>query len=194
MLERVADKSNGWDDVAEHLLPGRSPIGAATVREWSKALLRGASVLDIGCGPGVPISKVLVDEGFEVYGVDPSPKFIAAFRKHFPNSPAQCAAIEDSDFFGRTFDAVVAWGVMFLLQPEEQAAAIGRLARVLNPGGRFLFTSEKEELKWNDSFTGRESRSLGREEYTRILLREGLTLTGHASDEGENYYYFTVKS
>jgi 2-polyprenyl-3-methyl-5-hydroxy-6-metoxy-1,4-benzoquinol methylase len=193
MPENVLDKSSGWDDVAEHLLPGRTPIGAATVREWSKALPRGASILDIGCGPGVPISKVLIDEGFEVYGVDPSPKFVAQFRKHFPNAPVQCAAIEDSDFFSRTFDAVVMWGVMFLFQPEEQAAAIRRVAGVLNPGGRFLFTAEKMKLTWNDSFTERESQSLGREEYERILLGEGLALIGNASDEGDNFYYFAVK-
>jgi 2-polyprenyl-3-methyl-5-hydroxy-6-metoxy-1,4-benzoquinol methylase len=75
---------------AEKVHPrGRNPrIGAATVREWSKALPRGSSILDLGCGHGVPISQVLIDDGFSLYGVDASAKMIAAFRGRFPHAEA----------------------------------------------------------------------------------------------------------
>ena len=172
----------------------RNPkIGAATVVKWSKQLPRGASVLDLGCGHGVPISQVLIHHRFRVFGVDASAKLIAAFRRRFPSAYAERAAVEDSDFFARTFDGVVAWGLLFLLQPEVQAAIIGKVAKALNPGGKFFFTAPKEAVTWLDALTGRESISLGSEEYQRILRKNGMKLDDELSDEGENHYYLASK-
>ena len=189
------DKSNGYEQVAESFMRARNPrVGVATVREWSRTLPPAASILDLGCGYGVPISQALIDDGFAVYGVDASPKLIAAFRGRFPQAHAECAAAEESEFFGRTFDGVVAWGLMFLLPPDVQPIVIGKVAEALNPGGRFLFTSPFDPVTWSDVLTGRESVSLGREVYRQILGAAGLVLVGEASDEGDNHYYFASKA
>jgi len=188
------DKSNGYEQIAKSFMRARNPrIGPATVRQWSKSLPHGTEILDLGCGFGVPISQALIEEGFGVYGVDASPSLIATFRERFPNARAECAAVEESDFFRRSFDAIVAWGLMFLLPPETQARVIRKVGRALNPGGRFLFTSLSMPLTWSDSLTGLESISLGKERYEEILLAEALRLEGDAVDEGENYYYFVLK-
>src|SRR5687768_2916479 len=79
------DASHGYEERAEEFRAGRSPvIGVATVRKWASSLPTGAAVLDLGCGDGVPIMQVLVDAGFEMYGVDASPRMIAALRARFP--------------------------------------------------------------------------------------------------------------
>ncbi|MFL6463603.1 MAG: class I SAM-dependent methyltransferase [Bryobacteraceae bacterium] len=160
--EQQPDPSNGYEKAAECFMLSRNPqIGAATVREWSKRLLRGASVLDIGCGHGTPISQVLIQEGFVLYGVDASAKMIAAFRTNFPHAFAECSAVEGSDFFGHTFDGVVAWGLLFLLSPAAQAKLIHKVGKVLRNGGQFLFTCPRESVTWNDAQSGSESCSLG---------------------------------
>src|SRR5579871_2996346 len=67
----VDDASNGYESVAAVFVGLRDPmIGAGVVREWARALPAGASVLDLGCGHGVPISMTLMREGIEVFGVD----------------------------------------------------------------------------------------------------------------------------
>jgi 2-polyprenyl-3-methyl-5-hydroxy-6-metoxy-1,4-benzoquinol methylase len=188
------DKSNGYDGAAESFMSTRNPrIGAATVREWSHTLAHDSSILDLGCGHGVPISRMLIREGFTVYGVDASTKMIAAFRKRFPNAHAECSAVEESEFFRRTFDGVVAWGLMFLLPTDVQTIVIRKVARVLNPSGKFLFTSPKEAVTWYDALTGRESISLGAELYQKHLHAAGLNLVGEDFDEGSNHYYFASK-
>jgi 2-polyprenyl-3-methyl-5-hydroxy-6-metoxy-1,4-benzoquinol methylase len=188
------DKSNGYEEAAEVFMSSRNPrIGAATVRDWSQTLPPGSSVLDLGCGHGVPISRALIEEGFNVYGVDASAKLIAAFRKRYPHAQAECSAVEDSEFFGRTFDGGVAWGLMFLLPADVQSAVIGKVAGALNPSGKFLFTSPKEPVTWRDALTGRESISLGAEAYQQILRAEGLVLVGEQLDEGGNHYYLVSK-
>ena len=188
------DKSNGYEEIADRFMLARNPqIGPATVREWSKTLPTGSSILDLGCGNGIPITQILIEEGFAVYGIDASAKMIAAFRANFPHAHAECAAVEGSAFFGRTFDGVVAWGLMFLLPPDIQTILIGKVASVLNSGGKFLFTSPRDAFTWKDIQTGRECLSLGLEKYHDMLRAAGLVLVGEASDEGENYYYFVSK-
>jgi 2-polyprenyl-3-methyl-5-hydroxy-6-metoxy-1,4-benzoquinol methylase len=142
----------------------------------------------------VPISEVLIDNGFAVYGVDASPRLINVFRQHFSKAQAECSAVEDSEFFGRAFDAAIAWGLIFLLPADVQRTVIGKIARSLKPGGRFLFTSPQEPLTWLDALTKRMSISLGVEEYERILRADGLKLVGETLDEGDNHYYFASKS
>ena len=109
-----SDQTNGYEEIAQRFLSARNPlIGAATVRDWSVSLPPNSAVLDLGCGSGIPVSQSVIAQGHTVYGIDASPTMIAAYRKNFPAAHAQCAAVEDSDFFGRSFDAIVAWGFLF---------------------------------------------------------------------------------
>ena len=162
--------------------------------DWSQMLPDGATVLDLGCGTGVPISQALIESGFNVYGVDASARMIAAFRARFPTVPVECAAVEDSTFFGRTFDGVVAWGLFFLLDAEVQRRLIAKVATVLPSGGRLLFTAPSQSCSWADAMTGRTSISLGHEAYRNALEAEGMSLVGTHRDEGENHYYLAQKT
>src|SRR5215813_1340353 len=151
--------STGYKRVAVEFLAGRgsapsTAIGAKPVRDWARTLKRGATVIDLGCGSGLPITEVLVAEGLNVYAIDAAPSLVQAFRRNFPNIPVACEAVEDSRFFNRTFDGVVSWGLMFLLSPEEQLQLIQRIADILVPGGKLLFTSCAQPAVWNDAMTG----------------------------------------
>jgi hypothetical protein len=118
---------------------------------------------------------------------------IEAFRRRFPEAHAQCESVEESDFFGRKFDGVVASGLMFLLPAHVQAFLIQKVDEVLNPNSKFLFTSPEEACTWHDALTGRDSISLGSHVYEQILHAEGLRVVGQRFDEGHNHYFFTVK-
>jgi len=164
------------------------------VADWSKMLPPGATILDLGCGTGVPISQALIEREFNVYGVDASPSMVAAFRTRFPTVPVECAAVEDSDFFGRTFDGVIAWGLLFLLDAETQHTLIKKIANVLRGDGRLLFTAPSESCSWRDAMTGRISISLGHEPYRKALEDDGMSLVGTHRDEGDNHYYLAQKT
>ena len=130
----MTDRSNGYERVAAEFLAGRGSartrsrgVGVKAVREWARTLPRGAAVIDLGSGPGFPITEILVSEGLNVYAVDASPSFVEAFRHNLPGIPVACEAVEDSTFFDRTFDAVITWGLMFLLPAEAQRAKASRL-------------------------------------------------------------------
>jgi SAM-dependent methyltransferase len=195
-----ADGSNGYEGIASIYVAGRGTrpvvgdaIGAATVRAWARAFPPGATVLDLGCGPGEPSTRVLREAGLSTYAIDASSAMVAAFRERFPGVPIEQNTVEASGLFDRTFDGVLAWGLLFLLEPAAQALVIDKVAGALEPGGRFLFTAPREPLEWLDAMTGRPSQSLGAKTYERLLRDAGLTWVADARDEGENHYYFVDK-
>jgi SAM-dependent methyltransferase len=188
------DPSRGWNAIAQEFIAARSDIGADIVRRWARRLPSGGVVVDVGCGSGAPVSVVLVEEGFRVFGIDASPALVAAFRRRFPSAEVACEAVETSGFFQRKFDGAVAVGLLFLLPADDQRDVIDRVARALGPGGRFLFSAPHQPCEWHDSLTGRPSRSLGEEGYRGALERAGMRLVGHHVDEGRNHYFDAVRT
>ena len=194
----MTDPSNGYESVAAAFLAGRgrapsTAIGAREVREWACTLPRGAAVIDLGCGSGLPLTKILVSEGLNVYAIDAAPSLVEAFRHNLPETPIARESVEDSSFFNRRFDGILAWGHMFLLQREAQRSLIRSMADLLVPGGRLLFTSPAEAVIWNDAMTGLESRSLGAAAYRRLLSAGDISVTSEYEDEGQNHYFDAFK-
>ena len=190
----MIDRSNGYEGIAAEFVSARSAtIGVKRVRDWAKALPRGGAVVDLGCGSGFPITAVLVAEGLRVYGIDAAPSLVRTFRRNLPDATIACEAVQDSKFFDRAFDGVLAWGLMFLLSPEDQRRLIQRIADILVPGGRLLFTSPAEIGFGDDVLTGRETRSLGAEEYRRRLSAVDLSVASEYKDEGGNHYFDVFK-
>jgi len=189
----MADRANGYEDYAEQFMLRRDKfIGPDAVREWARRLPPGADVLELGCGHGV-ISVVLVEAGLKLFAVEPSPTLLRAFQERFPGVETDCSPAEESAFFGRAFDAIVAWGVLFLMEEVAQRQVLSKAAAALRPGGRFLFTAPRENGEWIDILTQRPSRSLGAEAYETLLREAGCEVSSGGKDLGGNEYYEAVK-
>lgn len=189
-MRRSAGESAGYEEVAETFMALRtaSRTGAGAIGAWAAGLPAGSAVLDLGCGHGVPVAETVIGAGHRVWGVDASPALVEAFRARFPGVEVECGRVQDCDFFGRRFQGIVAWGLMFLLSPDEQAALIRRVAKVLDPGGEFLFTAPWQEAEWEDVLTGRRAVSLGAERYRSLLEAAGLEVLEEGADDGGNHY------
>ncbi len=189
------DPSNGWEAIAPSFIDYISEltVGVETIRSWAKLFPPGAAILDLGCGPGTPRSKVLFDAEVAVYAVDAAPTMASAYQRRFPEARVACEPVEESSFFGHMFEGVLAWGLMFLLPAETQRNLIHRVGKVVRAGGRFLFTAPSQVHTWADLSTDRPSISLGRSAYTSILAEAGFKLAAEYTDEGENHYYDAVK-
>jgi SAM-dependent methyltransferase len=200
MSSATEDGSNGYEAVASIYIAGRGTrarvgdsIGAAVVKAWAAAFPPGAAVLDLGSGPGEPSTRILQEAGLTTYAVEASASMVAAFRQQFPGVPMDHSTVEASEFFNRSFHGVLAWGLVFLLAPAAQALVFRKVARALEPRGRFLFTAPREPLEWLDGMTERPSYSLGADAYERLLSDAGLRWVDDAEDEGGNHYYYAER-
>lgn len=191
----MMDSAKAYEAHAHEYLLGRdtSPIGAQVVDQWSRTLRKGATVIELACGGGYPITRVLNAAGLQIWAVESSPTLVAKFRSRFPSIPAQCARVQESDFFGRKYQGAIAIGLIFLLSEQEQANLIFRVSEILEPGGRFLFMAPIQIGTWKDMNTGLECKSLGQERYEELLRNVSLHVVATHRDVGENNYYDAKK-
>lgn len=170
--------------------------GVPEVSSLAASLPPGATVLDIGCGNGIPLTRILLDAGCAVVGVDSSSRMLDRFRVNCPGTPFTCSPIQSCDFQGATFDAALAWGVLFHLEHAEQQKVVAKVSQVLKPGALFLFTSGDEEGSIQGApMNGVPFRywSFSVEEYRDLLRQNALTLIDVHKDAGQNVYYLAAK-
>lgn len=161
------------------------------------SLAPGSRVLDIGCGNGIPITRALLSAGHHVVGLDSSREMLARFRVNCPEAEALCGRVESYLFSASEYDAAIAWGVLFHLTPEEQINAIANVARALQSGAPFLFTSGDQ-----DGFEPKTGTmngvsfhyySFSPANYERVLREQGFALKDVHADAGQNTYYLATK-
>ena len=85
----MTDPTNGYEGIAAEFLAGRgrapsTGIGARHVREWAGTLPRGAAVIDLGCGSGIPITRELIRQNLNVYAMDASPSMVECVPAELP--------------------------------------------------------------------------------------------------------------
>ena len=99
--------------------------------------------LDLGCGNGKTVST-LIDEGFEVTGIDFSSVAVEQCRKNFPDSRFEVASACNLPFEDDSFDYITAVHVLEHLNDEELSKAVDEIYRVLKKGGHVFIRSFTE--------------------------------------------------
>ncbi|GIF03746.1 class I SAM-dependent methyltransferase [Actinoplanes siamensis] len=127
VFDKLAEKYQG-----EH---SHNPFQSALIERISKTLPAGASVLDLGCGTGVPTAKILTESRHRVVGVDVAEGMLRLAREQVPGAEyvhADFAGLPDD--FGK-FDAVTAFFSLLMLSKADIERTLDKIAGWLNPGG-----------------------------------------------------------
>lgn len=114
---------------------GENPYERAAIAELSRRLPRCASVLDLGCGTGVPTARAMTDEGHRVLGVDTSSKMRELARKQVPLAMLTKQDMRDATFPAGEFDAVSAYFSLMMLSRSDISLILGRIRTWLKPDG-----------------------------------------------------------
>jgi cyclopropane fatty-acyl-phospholipid synthase-like methyltransferase len=127
--------ADAWQDAR-----ARGPFRErALVDRFVATLPPRGRVLDLGCGSGEPITRLLAEAGFEVVGVDDAPRLLELARRAVPKATFLLGDMRTIELDG-AFDAIVAWDSVFHIPRDDHAAMFSRLARWLVPGGRLLLS------------------------------------------------------
>lgn len=173
-LDKFAALANRWWDVdgPQKPLHALNPVRLQYVAR--RVTLRGARVLDIGCGGGL-LSEALAREGAEVTAIDLAPELIKVARLHSLESGVtvdyRVQAAEDlaAEQPG-SFDVVTC--MEMLEHVPDPGAIIGACQRLLKPGGQlFLSTVNRTPAAFAVAIVGAE--------YVARLLPKG---THHYQD------------
>ncbi len=116
--------------------------------EFVAELPDGASVVDVGCGPG-RAAAWLAARGLEVRGVEPSEVMVATARREHPTLRFEVGSLQAMPLDDGAVDALVAWYSIIHDPLDALEPAWVEMARVVRPGGRVLlaFQSGTGEIR-----------------------------------------------
>ena len=142
------------------------------------------TVLDIGCGSGIPIASELTLRGFRVTGVDSTSTMLSMFQNNVPQASAHLSDMRELSLNQR-FAGLLAWDSFFHLCPDDQRAMFSRFADHALPGGSLMFTSGTAEgdaigeLEGEPLYHG----SLSSSEYRSLLEANQFDVVDHVTED-----------
>ena len=145
---RIADDPNidyktlveeGYDHCAPSYSKDRSDLAERELNLVTDRLSHGSSVLDVGCGSGVPIAGYLAKH-YKVTGVDISTSMIELAKRNVPSGRLIKSDIMSVNFEKDAFDAIVSFYSVFHVPRDEHQELFRRFALWLRPGGFLLVT------------------------------------------------------
>ncbi len=172
---------NGYNAIADRYLAGRKR-DSADVRlldDFVERLPDNASVLDAGCGAGIPISEML-SKRFRVTGVDFSEAQIELARKNVPNAEFLCEDMTRLAFPEGSFDGITSYYAIIHIPREEHRALIANFHRMIRPGGCALLCLGAEHLidDIDEDYLGTRMywSHFDSQTYVRLLQQAGFTI------------------
>ena len=158
-LDKFNELANRWWDPQgpQKALHALNPARLGYVAE--RTPLRGARVLDVGCGGGL-LSEALAGEGAEVTAIDLAPDLLKIARLHglesgvkvdYRQQPVEALAAE----MPGSFDAITC--MEMLEHVPDPASVLHACATLLKPGGRlFLSTLNRTPAAFALAIVGAE--------------------------------------
>jgi predicted TPR repeat methyltransferase len=139
---RTRRVESGYDQIADRFAEWKGEIEGDPRGEWTRELMQllpeRARVVDLGCGAGVPSTKLFVDDGHEVTGIDISAEQIRRARRNVPSAHFVHADITEFELDPSSVDAVTAYYSLNHIPREILGSLISRISGWLAPGGFLL--------------------------------------------------------
>lgn len=144
----------------------------------------GGSIVDIGCGSGLPIAVELIERGFDVTGVYGTLTMIGLFKHNLPGVAVHLADMRELAL-GQCFQGLWAWDSFFHLSPDDQRDIFPRFQAHAEPGAALMFSSGNAEGEAIGELEGDRlyHGSLDPDEYRSLLDGAGFTVIAHVVED-----------
>lgn len=185
-----------YDQIFNWYLASRDhDTGVHSVELAFKSLAAGSTIVDLGCGTGLPLVKKMQQMKMNVIGVDSSILMIESFKTNFPNTEVVHSRLQDYVFPKTKVNGVLCWGCLFHLIPNDQIEVLTNVFNSVVCGGKFLFTSAKQKDSTTSEMNGTSFKyySLGSAKYIELANNACWKLIHESEDAGNNYEYLFEK-
>lgn len=144
----------------------------------------GGTVLDLGCGGGVPVAAHMAAHGMHVTGVDSSPTLIALCRSRMPDQEWIVADMRTLAL-GRQFGGILAWDSFFHLTHDDQRRMFRNFAAHSAVGTILMFNAGLSQGEAVGTYRGDPlyHASLDPSEYETLLSGVGFELIEHSIND-----------
>lgn len=146
----------GYDLAAKNYSAARDQFKSNKyLEQLTNRLPSGAHILDLGCGSGVPVDRFLADRGFQITGLDISPRQIELAKENVPQGDYRI--VDMSTLLPGQFnvDAVVSFYAIFHIDRRQHLRLLQTINSFLPPKGLLLVTLGAEEWEgYEEDFYG----------------------------------------
>ncbi|MEU9479166.1 methyltransferase domain-containing protein [Streptomyces sp. NPDC048191] len=148
------------EDYAEQFqgVTARTPLERALFSAYAELVGPGASVADLGCGPGRNTAH-LAALGLSVFGLDLSESMLAIARRENPGLRFEQGSMLDLPLADGTLAGAVSWYSSIHTPVDELPTLFAEFLRVLVPGGHLLLAFQagdaprRHERPWGHEVT-----------------------------------------
>ena len=199
MVEKEELVEEGYEKIAEEYHVSRGIFdNEKELNEFAGLLPKGAKILDVGCGAGVPVTKFLIDSGFEVIGIDLSERMLKLAREHVPKAKFIKMNMTDLEFEENSFDGLVAFYSIFHVSRKKHSAIFQKFHEILKPDGIMLISLGSKEWEGTEEFHGAEMfwSFYSPEKSLQMIKDIGFEIISekHISSGGETHYWVLAKN
>jgi len=118
---------------------------------FSRLIERGRTILDAGCGNGLPADAYLVEQGFAVNGIDASARMIELARKNVPEGFYEVKNLIDLQEGEYCVDGVVSLRAMLQIPRANYHAVLTNFASFMPSGGALLLAMAPRQREGIDT-------------------------------------------
>jgi 2-polyprenyl-3-methyl-5-hydroxy-6-metoxy-1,4-benzoquinol methylase len=135
-----------YDEMAIEYVSGRDELKTKKyLKLFTNLLRKNSTILDLGCGAGVPVDDVLVKQGFYVVGIDISTKMIELASKNCKGCEYRVADIQDLKYGEYSVGGIICLYTMFHLPRNKHAEILRVMASFLPINGPLLISMGDRE-------------------------------------------------
>lgn len=139
--------STPYDQIASQWIKHRTqlpPLDQTLFDAFIKQLPKHAHLLDLGCGSGFPIHKLMLDNGFSLLGIDSSQVLLNHAQSQLPQG---CFERNDLTNIELTepYQGIILWDALFHLPRSEHKPLLQKAFHALAPNGVMILSSGGSE-------------------------------------------------
>ena len=136
-----------YDSIAEHWFNARKalpPKDCELFELFLHKLPTNSKILDLGCGHGIPVAKLISAQGHRIVGVDRSEKLLTFARNAMPEHEWILSDLESVDV-NSSYDGIIIWDSLFHLPRTEHLTLLRKASAALKPNGVLILSSGGSE-------------------------------------------------
>ncbi|PUA27300.1 MAG: hypothetical protein B0W54_11930 [Cellvibrio sp. 79] len=138
-----------YNSIAEHWRNARKALPQKD-RELFELFLNelpaNSRVLDLGCGHGIPVAKLISDQGHRITGVDHSEKLLTFAQIEMPEHEWLLNDLENVEVTDN-YNGIVIWDSLFHLPRQEHLTLLRKAWSALQPKEKIINFTNRRRLE-----------------------------------------------
>jgi len=146
---------DGYNKIAEEYYLKRNLFkNEREIQEFLAHLPEGGTVLDIGCGGGIPVLRNLVDNGYNAKGIDFSQGMLTLAKQNVPEAELILGDITKTNFESESLDGIISTYAFIHIFRTQHPLLYTKIFRWLKPGAIMLVSTASTEWEEVNEYFG----------------------------------------